>query len=305
MFEDYLFTLIFVILVLTGAGIVLFRLYRKSSGNKKKTVSILSSIQISDEDLDTDAEIRELKSRRYRFYRISGFKWILSFLFALVLLFLATFEFWVDYYPVPEVGESYPITLKSAYAFPFQRSQYSPEENIIPRGEVIVKRGETITRSELDLIRSYKENKVYPSASKLLGYFTLFLIFTLFLVFWLLLFFPEASSNANKDLVFIFLAILVVLMVAKFSFLTSLFSMYYIPLAMLAMVVTILIFNRVVPSIIIFTSFFVAIISQFNIQLLLVLFGGGMVTVFWLQRVKKICGLLLIASGEYFLLGLR
>jgi len=270
-----------VILIALAAIIMLgFHLQKRSSRGKTRTVSILSSIQFSDEDLDAETEIRELRSRRHRFYRISGFKWILSFLLAVILLFLATFEFWIAYYPEPEIGHLYPITLKAAYQFEHQGTTFR-------KGTVLITRGDLVRADEIGLVRAYAENRKYPSFLQLLGYFVLFLSFTLFLIYWLLLFLPEPNGNTNKDLVFIFLTILLVVAVAKFSFLTALLSMYFVPLAMLAMLITILIFNRIVPSVTVFAAFFVAIVSEFNIQLLMVLFGGSMVTLFWLQKVKK------------------
>jgi len=47
---------------------------------------------------------------------------------------------------------------------------------------------------------------------------------------------------------------------------------------MLAILVAILIFNRIVPSVIIFASLLVAIVSDFDTPVMVVLFGGGMVT---------------------------
>jgi len=268
------------LIFLAGLILIVLHFLRRSGKGKKRAISILSSIQISDGDLDTDTEIKELRSRRHRFYRISGFKWILSVVFTFILLFLATFEFWINFYPSPEIGQLYPITIKAAYPFTHQHHHYKA-------GDVIIHRGEPVRVEDISIIHAYIGSIQYPSILKIFGYFILLLTFTLFLVYWLLLFLPEKNGNTNKHLVFIFLTILLVLSVTKFLFLTSLLSIYFIPLSMLVMLVTILIFNRIVPSITIFACFFVAILSNFNFELLLVLFGGAMITLFWLGKVKK------------------
>lgn len=270
----------FLLLVAVSFLLLFLHLKRRASSDKHRTTSLLSAIQFSEEDLDAQTEIKEIKSRRRKFYRISGFKWILSFVFTLGLLFMATFEFWIDYYPVPKSGDSYGFTLRAAYPFSFQEQRYH-------EGGLLIERGKMISDRDTQLVQAYRGQKPAPSFLKILGYFTQFLIFTLFLVYWLMLFLPEIRDEENKNLVFIFMVIMIVLAIAKFSFLTGIFSLYYIPLSMLAMLVNILIFNRIVPSVIIFTSLFVAIVTEFNIHILLVLFAGGMVTIFWLQKVKK------------------
>jgi putative nucleotidyltransferase with HDIG domain len=280
--DQTLLLLAFLITILVAFAAAIYFLNRRSAVANKRASHILTSIEYTDEEMDAaEQEIREIKSHQRRIFRISGFKWILSVVFTLILLFLATFEFWVDYYPAPKLGRTFPITLRAAYSFSLHKIYYSPTD------PALIERGKIITPRDLELIQAYETQKQYPSVKQLFGYYIIFQILTLMLVFWLTLFFTEHPEDENKNLTFIFLVILLVLMVAKFSALTSIFPLYYVPLSMVAILLAILIFNRIVPSVIIFASLLIAIVCDFDTQVMVVLFGGGMVTIFWLQNVKK------------------
>jgi hypothetical protein len=280
--DQTLFLIALLLAILVALAIAIFFLNRRPAVEKKRASHILTSFEYSDEDLDAaEQEIKEIKSHQRKIFRISGFKWILSVIFTLILMFLGTFEFWVNFYPAPKLGKAYPITLRAAYSFSYHKIYYTPAD------PALIERGTIITPRDIELIQAYESQKQYPSIKQLFGYYIIFQLLTLMLVFWLTLFFSEQAEDENKNLTFIFLAILIVLMVAKFAALTSIISMYYVPLSMVAMLVSILIFNRIVPSVIIFASLLIAILCHFDIQVMVVLFAGGMVTIFWLQNVKK------------------
>jgi putative nucleotidyltransferase with HDIG domain len=279
--DSQLLIFVLALVAFLAVATTVFLLARQTSRERKRVRSILTSFEVPEEELDAESEIREIRSHQYRFYHISGFKWIISVLFALLLVFLTTFEFWVDYYPEPVPGKAYPISLKVAYPFSFKKVHYSPQDS------PLLARGKIVTRDDLELVRAYRDSRPLPSLFSLLGYYVVYQLLILMFVFWFRQFQTESSEDENKNLVFIFLVIFLVLLVAKFASLTGIISLYYVPVAMLAMLVNTLVLNRIVPSLIIFTAIFVSILSGFNSQLVLVLFAGGIVTLFWLQNTKK------------------
>lgn len=271
--------LIFTVL-LAGLALLVYRIRRKAQPDPRRASSLLSTIQITDEDLDADAEMREIRSRRHKFYRISGFKWILCVLFSMLLTFLATFEFWVDYYPAPQVGVEYPVPVVASHPVRLGSVSYAA-------GHVLVARGTRISDQDARLIDAYRSQRHLPPPAKLMGFFAFFLLFTLFFVYWLGIFLESNPYTETQNLLFLLSVITIVLMIAKTGQLTAFFSMYYVPMGMLAMLVIILVSHRVVPSVLIFATLFAAMVAHFDIQTLFVVFAGAMLTVFWLQRVKK------------------
>ncbi|HQF88735.1 MAG TPA: HDIG domain-containing protein [Acidobacteriota bacterium] len=269
------------LIAFVAVATTVFLLARQSTRERKRVTSILTSFDVPEEEMDTESEIKEIRSHQYRFYRISGFKWIISVFFALLLVLLTTFEFWVDYFPEPMPGKAYPINLKISYPFSFKKIHYSPQDS------PLLARNKIVTIDDLELVKAYRASRRLPALYALAGYYVVYQLLILILVFWFGQFSSESREDENKNLVFVFLVILLVLLVAKFASLTGIISVYYVPVAMLAMLVNILIYNKIVPSLVIFTTIFVAILSDFDSQLMLVLFSGGIVTLFWLQNVKK------------------
>ena len=86
--DQTLLLLAFLITILVAFAAAIYFLNRRSAVANKRASHILTSIEYTEEETDAaEQEIREIKSHQRRIFRISGFKWILSVVFTLILLF--------------------------------------------------------------------------------------------------------------------------------------------------------------------------------------------------------------------------
>lgn len=284
----FLLFLLFLLLIGLSVLTVFFYLRKRPTGSHQSTSKVLSTFTSSEEEVEDEHDLREIEIHRHWLYRISGVKWILSFVFALLLTFVATYENWFRYYPDPVVGKPYPVSISVAYDY------VDPDGNHIHPGRdsqgkrvSVMQRGEIADAADLERVRAYNEQRHAPPVQSILGYMILFLLFVLSMVYWLSQWSLELHQDENRNFVFLFLAILLVVAFAKAVYMTKFISVYYIPVSMLGILVAILISSRIVPSVVIFTDFFIGMMTGFDFKLLMILFAGSLVTVFLSQRIKK------------------
>jgi len=279
--DSQLLTLFLSVAFFVAIAIAFFFFSRQSTREKQRATSLLNNIDVGEEETDTEQEIKEIKSHEAKTFHISNFKWILCVLFPLLLLLLANFELFFSFYPTPVVDRVYPITLKAAYPFTYFGQQFNPDS------PPLIERGKIATQQDVDLVKAYRYNRHYPPLERIIGHFGLFLLLCLAMVYWVSHLTGDHRENENKDLVFIFLLIFIVLGVAKFAELTSFFPLYYAPISMLAAMVAILMSNRLAPITTLFTMLFLMPVCRLEPGPALILFGGGMAAIIWLRRVKK------------------
>lgn len=278
----------FAFLIGLCAIFVLVYMRMRSNKDTRRTTSILSAIAAKEEDFEAEVDFREFESHRHWISRISGLRFILSVIFALFLLFLATFEYWVKYFPEPRLGEEYPVTIRATYNY-----QESQPRTLLNRhlfsgdNSIVIARGQRIEQSDIVRYREFMARRGYPAPELLLGYFLLFLLFVLFMVYWLSMLTTEIHPEDNRTLIFLLLVILLVVSTSRIFYLTDIISLYYIPVSMIGILVAILVSNRIVPSVVIFADFFIGMMTGFNFRLVMILFAGSMVTVFLSQRIKR------------------
>ena len=279
--DSQLLTLFLSVAFFIAIAVAFFFFSRQSTKEKQRATSLLYNLDVGEVETDTEQEIKEIKSHEVKTFRISNFKWIMCVVFPLVLLLLANFELFFNYYPIPAEGKVYPITLRPAYPFTYFGRQFNPG------GPAIIERGSIATRQDVDLVKAYRYNRRYPPVERIIGHFVLFLLLCLAMVYWVSQLAGDHRENENKDLIFIFLLIFIVLGVAKFAELTSFFPLYYAPISMLAAMVTILMSSRLAPIITLFAMLFLMPVCGLEPGPALILFGGGMAAIIWLQKVKK------------------
>jgi len=135
-----LLLLAFLLTILVALAVAIYFLNRRTAAQNKRASTIITSIEYTDEELDAaEQEIREIKLHQRRIFHISGFKWILSVVFTLVLLFLPPSNSGCNTTP-PPAGRAYPITLRASYTFSLHKIYYSPTDPaLIERGKIITR----------------------------------------------------------------------------------------------------------------------------------------------------------------------
>jgi len=111
-------------------------------------------------------------------------------------------------------------------------------------------------------------------------------IFTLILLYHINFLYPR-STEKNKNLILIYLTILIVLVCAKVALFYEVFSPYLIPVPWAGLMITVLINRRIVPLIMLITLIFVSLASLFDFRLFLVLLSGGLVSGSWVRQARR------------------
>ncbi len=270
---------LFFILLSIFLGLILIIKFFFKKKKKDKKEDILSSLEIFSEETAIK-EVKKIKSKRIKFFSLSGFKWILSFLFSTIVLLIFFFNSIFNYYPEPVKGREYPISIRAAYNFTFNGINYK-------KGDIFIKKGWIINEKRLNLIKTYEKYHKYPSFFELTGGFIFFFILSLLFLMWLKELFKNEEKDENRHLFLIYSLIIIIVAFARFAYITEVFSPYFTPLAFIGMVLFLLIGKKVVLPVLFLSSILCTTLSGLNFSLFIILLLSTFPISFWPHRIKK------------------
>ncbi len=218
-------------------------------------------------------------SHRPSLYGIPYLAWILTSLIILFGFGILFFENLVPPYAPPEVGTQVWFSYKAPAAFEI-------EDHRIERHQVLLPRGETVTEADRRLVAEALKRRVRVSGNLVWGTLMLLVVFFFILLYHMNILYPT-STEKNKNLILIYLIMLIVLASAKVSIFYDLYSPYLIPVPWAGMAITIFVNRRIVPLTMLISVIFVSIVSSFDFTLYLVLLAGGLVSGTWVRRARK------------------
>lgn len=248
------------------------RVIRKLEG---KVVKDFQKTESAERDLREEEDL----TVRPSLYGIPYLAWVLTFLIIPVAFLIFFSENLITPYPVPPVGASTWYTHRAPVGF-------EAEGRWIERHQVLVPKGIRVTERHQKIIEQALNTRSRVNPQHIWGTLLLLLIFFFVLLYHINFLYPS-STEKNKNLILIYLTILIVLVCAKISLFYDLFSPYLIPVPWAGMIITIFINRRVVPLIMLITLILVAIASHFDFSLFLVLLAGGLVSGSWVRQALK------------------
>ena len=221
----------------------------------------------------------EVLPARPSFFGIPYVAWISTALFipgAFLIIFSANL---VYPYSSPDTGSEAWIAYRAPAAFQAQGRSLARHELLIPKGK-------RITESDRLLVEEAVRNRFNLEAGQVLGTLLIVSVFIFILLYHTNILYPTGTEK-NKNLILIYLTILIVLVFAKVSLFYGMFSPYLIPLPWAGMVITVLVNRRLVPLTMLITLIFVFLQAPFDFGLFLVLLSGGMVSGSWVRQARR------------------
>ncbi len=218
-------------------------------------------------------------------YGIPYLAWILTSLIILLGFGILFFENLVPPYAPPQVGSEVWFSYKAPAAFQI-------EGHRIERHQVLVPRGATATEADRTLVTEALKRRVRVGGSLVWGTLMLLVVFFFILLYHINILYPT-STEKNKNLILIYLIMLILMASAKTSIFYDLFSPYLIPVPWAGMAIVIFVNRRIVPLTVLISVIFVSIVSSFDFSLFLVLLAGGLVSGTWVRRARKRSDLML------------
>ena len=221
----------------------------------------------------------EVLPARPSFFGIPYVAWISTALFipgAFLIIFSANL---VYPYGSPDTGSEAWIAYRAPAAFQAQGRSLARHELLIPKGK-------RITESDRLLVEEAVRNRFNLEAGQVLGTLLIVSVFIFILLYHTNILYPTGTEK-NKNLILIYLTILIVLVFAKVSLFYGMFSPYLIPLPWAGMVITVLVNRRLVPLTMLITLIFVFLQAPFDFGLFLVLLSGGMVSGSWVRQARR------------------
>ena len=228
-----------------------------------------------------EKELREeeLVPARPSLFGIPYVAWISTSLFipgAFLILFFANL---VYPYGPPDTGSEAWIAYRAPAVFQAQG-------RLLVRHELLIPKGKRITESDRLLVEEALRNRFNIAPGQVLGTLLILSIFILILLYHINILYPS-STEKNKNLILIYLTILIVLVCAKISLFYGMFSPYLIPLPWAGMVITVFVNRRLVPLTMLITLIFVFLQAPFDFGLFLVLLSGGLVSGSWVRQARR------------------
>ena len=221
----------------------------------------------------------EILPARPSLYGIPYLAWIITSLVIPSVFLILFFENLTDPYSPPPVQTEAWIAYRAPAAFEFRGKQF-------PRHELLIPKGKLVTDSDRSVVQEALRNRESVGPENVLGTLLILTIFTLILLYHTNFLYPS-STEKNKNLILIYLTILIVLVCAKVALFYEVFSPYLIPVPWAGLMITVLINRRIVPLIMLITLIFVSLASQFDFGLFLVLLSGGLVSGSWVRQARR------------------
>ena len=267
-----------------GAILVLMRLFHnRRLHSAQGVIQRLGDTALRDlgEQALPDKELREeeLVPVRPSLFGIPYVAWISTSLFipsAFLIIFFANL---VYSYGPPDTGSVAWIAYRAPAAFQAQGRSLVRHELLIPKGK-------RITESDRLLVEEALRNRFNVPPGQVLGTLLILSVFIFILLYHINILYPTGTEK-NKNLILIYLTILIVLVGAKISLFYGMFSPYLIPLPWAGMVITVFVNRRLVPLTMLITLIFVFLQAPFEFGLFLVLLSGGLVSGSWVRQARR------------------
>ncbi len=228
---------------------------------------------------DKELGEEELVPARPSLFGIPYVAWISTSLFipgAFLIIFFANL---VYPYDPPDTGSEAWIAYRAPAAFQGQGRSLVRHELLIPKGK-------RITESDRLLVEEALRNRFNVPSGEVLGTLLILSVFIFILLYHINILYPTGTEK-NKNLILIYLTILIVLVCAKISLFYGIFSPYLIPLPWAGMVITVFVNRRLVPLTMLITLIFVFLQAPFDFGLFLVLLSGGLVSGSWVRQARR------------------
>ncbi len=270
--------------VVFGAILVLIRLlHNRRLRSAQGVIQRLENTALRDlgEQALPDKELREEEGvpARPSLFGIPYVAWISTSLFipgAFLIIFFANL---IYPYDPPDTGSAAWIAYRAPAAFQAQGRSLARHELLIPKGK-------RITESDRLLVEEALRNRFSVPPGEVLGTLLILSVFIFILLYHINILYPTGTEK-NKNLILIYLTILIVLVCAKIALFYGMFSPYLIPLPWAGMVITVFVNRRLVPLTMLITLIFVFLQAPFDFGLFLVLLSGGLVSGSWVRQARR------------------
>ena len=267
-----------------GAILGLLRLrHARKMRSAEGLIRKLEGTAVRDPEGDKSAEKgfqdEEILAARPSLYGIPYLAWIITSLLIPSVFLILFFENLTNPYSSPAAQTEAWIAYRAPAAFEFQGKQF-------PRHDLLIPKGKLVTDADHRLVREALRNRERVGPERVLGTLLIVTIFTLILLYHINFLYPR-STEKNKNLILIYLTILIVLVCAKVALFYEVFSPYLIPVPWAGLMITVLINRRIVPLIMLITLIFVSLASLFDFRLFLVLLSGGLVSGSWVRQARR------------------
>jgi cyclic-di-AMP phosphodiesterase PgpH len=253
---------------LQSAAGTIKRFEGKAAGDSQKA-------ETSEKELRLEEDLRPARS----LYGIPYLAWILTATVIPLAVLIVFFENLGPPYGVPAEGERAGITYRAPAGF-------ATDEHLFGRHDVLIPKGKTVSAEDRQLVVTALANRRAVSAEQAGGTLVLLAAFCFILLYHMNILYPT-STEKNKNLILIYLTILIVMACAKLALFYELFSPYLIPVPWAGMIITIFINRRIVPLVMLVTLIFVSILSGFDFGLFLVLLSGGLLSGSFVRQARK------------------
>ena len=228
-----------------------------------------------------DQELREeeLVPARPSLFGIPYVAWISTSLFIPCAFLIIFFANLIYPYTPPDTGSVAWIDYRAPADFQAQGRSLERHELLIPKGK-------RITDSDRVLVEEAVGNRFNIPPGQVLGTLLILSVFIFILLYHINILYPSGTEK-NKNLILIYLTILIVLVCARISLFYGMFSPYLIPLPWAGMVITVFVNRRLVPLTMLITLIFVFLQAPFDFGLFLVLLSGGLVSGSWVRQARR------------------
>lgn len=228
-----------------------------------------------------EKELREEKDLLVRpsLYGIPYLAWILTSLVVLLVFLILFFENLIVPYSIPAVGETAWHTYRAPARFELAGRLYL-------RHQVLLQEGATVTLSDRQRIERALQVRGQVDGLQALGTVLLLVTFAFILLYHINILYPSVNDK-NRNLILIFLTLLVVLICAKLSLFYDLYSPYLIPVPWAGMMIAILVNRRIVPLTMLTVLIFATMDTRFDFSPFLVLLAGGLVSGSWVRAARR------------------
>lgn len=241
--------------------------------------SLKESVRPIDPDVaQKRAEQEESDLRRPSIYGVPALAVTLTSLVIVVALVLLFAENIFPPYPVPKVGHSYRFTYRAPAEFIWQGQR-------IPHRAVLLNAGVRATTAQRQKIEAALAHRTQVNTWVVVGCGLLITMFFLMLLYHMNIVFPR-STEKNKHLMLVYLAMMLMLLLAKAAIFYDLFSPYLLPIPWAGMLITIFLNRRIVPLTMLMTCILVGLEAGLDMQLFFVLLAGGLVSGTWIRAAR-------------------
>lgn len=152
-------------------------------------------------------------------------------------------------------------------------------------GEVIIKKGDTITQNQIDVLQegSMIRSGIFDDYKTTIGLASMILLLMIIYTFYLKIFHNHIYNN-NKLLALIASQFLLMIVLSQIA---SLFNIYLIPISIMSMTLCILIGPRIAINTNVFITLLLAVTLDINTEALIFLLLSGFVGILYMQRVQE------------------